>query len=404
MEAGGAADAAECTRLGMVCWDARGYAEAVSHFRAALRRDPRFLPALLCHRALLMQSPTLLARGAAACVGDTDPDRAREQVNALKRDAAARAEGQRFVDSLVDLRCPSALCLRGVWVDFIDGNYDAAVRLYTLAGEAGCSVAAYNVGVSCAVGEGTSLDMALAEQWYRRAMAAGHASAAYNLGVLHDTGDRALRDRSAAAAFYESAVAMGHTDAAYNLGLLFDRGDGVQRDFVRAAALYRLAANAGDSEAAYQLARMFEVGDGVECDTRRAVELFTSAADAGHAEACCALGMLHLTRCGDDTGGCRVAQDRRHAARLLLLAAELGSEEAKERRQRLLRSPSPPLLKAAEDLISWFDGNPPGADQVELALQMLDDEGVEDDAELSDEDHDENGQQEEHHENGDIPR
>lgn len=136
------------------------------------------------------------------------------------------------------------------------GDYDTALREFTIAAEAGLHLAQYNLGVMYFTGEGVPQDYALAYTWTRMAAEQGHINAQYNLGTLFYNG---LGMRSAAFTrwplvlfyrqsnfaealkWYGYAAEYDHGEAQYNLATMYEKGEGVDEDIIMATVWARLA-------------------------------------------------------------------------------------------------------------------------------------------------------------------
>jgi TPR repeat protein len=136
------------------------------------------------------------------------------------------------------------------------GDYETALREFTIAAEAGLHLAQYNLGVMYFSGEGVPQDYALAYKWTRMAAEQGHINAQYNLGTLFYNG---LGMRSEvfthwplvlifnqsnleeALKWYGNAAEYDHGEAQYNLATMYEQGEGVAQDLVVATMWARLA-------------------------------------------------------------------------------------------------------------------------------------------------------------------
>lgn len=136
------------------------------------------------------------------------------------------------------------------------GDYDTALREFTIAAEAGLHLAQYNLGVMYFTGEGVTQDYTLAYKWTRMAAEQGHINAQYNLGTLFYNG---LGMRSAvftrwplllfyrqsnfeeALKWYGYAAEYDHGEAQYLLATMYEKGEGVDQDLIMASVWARLA-------------------------------------------------------------------------------------------------------------------------------------------------------------------
>ena len=126
-------------------------------------------------------------------------------------------------------------------------DYKAALDAWLLSAADGDPRALFNLGQMYRTGKGVEANLAIAEQYYRRAAALGHVEAQANLGVLYFSqspprADDALR-------VWEQAARRGHAQSQFLLGVQYFNGEYAPRDVVRAYAWISLAADAGYGEA-----------------------------------------------------------------------------------------------------------------------------------------------------------
>ena len=132
------------------------------------------------------------------------------------------------------------------------GDYRKAVEQWRPAANAGDAQAQFNLGQAYKLGRGVPVDMALAEQWYRKAALQGLPQAETNYGLaLFDQGKR-----GEALPWLEKSTARGEPRAQLVLGTMLFNGDGVPKDWRRAYALLVRASAAGLPSANKVLAQM----------------------------------------------------------------------------------------------------------------------------------------------------
>lgn len=137
-----------------------------------------------------------------------------------------------------------------------NGDYETAIKEFTLSAESGLSVAQFNLGVMYFTGRGTPQDYEKAFHWIKLAAEQGHVNAQFNLGTLYYNGlgmqptwmtywPLALINRKdnlhAAARWYQAAAAQDHGAAQYYLATMYEAGYGVQQDLQVAYLWARLA-------------------------------------------------------------------------------------------------------------------------------------------------------------------
>ena len=132
------------------------------------------------------------------------------------------------------------------------GDYRKAVAEWRGPAIAGDADAQFNLGQAYKLGRGVAVDLAMAEEWYRRAAVQGHPQASDNYGLALFQNNK----RDQAAEWLEKSAARGEPRTQYVLGTMYFNGDVVKRDFVRAYALMTRASAAGIAQATTTLAQM----------------------------------------------------------------------------------------------------------------------------------------------------
>src|SRR5439155_16541323 len=126
-------------------------------------------------------------------------------------------------------------------------DYVEALRLYTMAADAGNPVAQTNLGTSYVEGRVVKQDYAQAAAWFRKAAAQGDPQAQFNLARMYDSGRGVARNPEEAFQLYRDAAKTGLPAAQLNLGVAYAEGKGVSKDPVEAHRWFNLAAgNAED--------------------------------------------------------------------------------------------------------------------------------------------------------------
>lgn len=131
-------------------------------------------------------------------------------------------------------------------------DYDAAVAQWQGPAAKGDPDAMFNMGQACKLGRGVPLDLAKAEDFYRRAAQKGHIRAADNYGMLLFQTNRQIQ----AIPWLNAAADRGEPRAMYILGIAAFNGDYAPKDLVRAFALMTRASQAGLQQATNSLAAM----------------------------------------------------------------------------------------------------------------------------------------------------
>ncbi|QND51413.1 sel1 repeat family protein [Phyllobacterium sp. 628] len=153
-------------------------------------------------------------------------------------------------------------------VHYDDGDFSAALKLWSLKAMDGDPAAQNNFGVLHARGEGVEQDSAEAAQWFRKAAAQDLATAHYNLGLMTARGEGVPRDKIKGAEWVRKAAQLGHTKAQAILGHLYVAGDqGVPLDLAEAAKWYRKAAKQGHEGAARSLIELYAANPALSIPT-----------------------------------------------------------------------------------------------------------------------------------------
>lgn len=181
-----------------------------------------------------------------------------------------------------------------------DGNgvavdHGKALELWTKSANQGFSRARYNLGLMYENGrDGLEPDIEESIKWYVRAAASKNPDAFTNLGFIFETGKRGEPDFDLAQQYYRGGVALGAAQSMANLGMLYVEGTGVTQDYSDALALFQEGALLGNGNAISNLAAMYENGYGVVRDVTAAYALYFEALYLGHPRA--ALNIAFLLR------------------------------------------------------------------------------------------------------------
>ena len=128
-----------------------------------------------------------------------------------------------------------------------------AAVLFAASADEGHCVAAYNLGVMYANGDGVKKDPARAVHYWKEGDEAEDEDAQFNLGCMYYLGKGVEKDLEEAVDCWKAAAAQGfrcgHAGAQRNLGIMYMRGEGVTVDLKQAARWFETAAAQGDAEA-----------------------------------------------------------------------------------------------------------------------------------------------------------
>lgn len=197
-------------------------------------------------------------------------------------------------------------------------DYTKAIKLFMGQAAKGDKNAQFAMGRIYQEGTGLeSSNMALAEEYYRKAAAQGHETAQFNLAVilLNDQarvleGLKQLKDSAAA----------GSSKAKLMLGQLYANGQGVTQNFETAKTYFNEAAEKGEADAFVLLGQMSELGKGATQDMKQALAHYENAAKRDSVPAILKLAQLYIN------GAEGVTKDAAKAKEWL----EIGAEKEKE--------------------------------------------------------------------------
>ncbi len=147
------------------------------------------------------------------------------------------------------------------------GDYKTAVAEWRGPANAGDADAQFNMGQAYKLGRGVPMDLAKAEQFYKRAADQGHLQASDNYGLILFQNQR----RKEALPYLQASANRGEPRAQYVLGTGHFNGDFVEKDWIKAYALMTRASAAGLPQATSNMAQMDKY---IPLDQRRrAIEL-----------------------------------------------------------------------------------------------------------------------------------
>ncbi|HEY0622044.1 SPOR domain-containing protein [Sphingomonas sp.] len=132
------------------------------------------------------------------------------------------------------------------------GDYKKALAEWRGPAAAGDPDAQFNMGQAYKLGRGVPVDLAMAEEWYRKAALQGHPQAEESYGLTLFENNK----RAQAAEWLNKAAGRGEQRAQYVLGTMYFNGDGVERDWIRGYALTVRAAAQGMRQASTAQAQM----------------------------------------------------------------------------------------------------------------------------------------------------
>ncbi|MEM7056792.1 MAG: tetratricopeptide repeat protein [Pseudomonadota bacterium] len=179
-------------------------------------------------------------------------------------------------------------------LDYIAGNYQAALEVLIPAAEAGDANAQNIVGDAYDVGNGVDIDYNLARDWWTKSADQGFSKALYNLGKMLSEGRDGLEpDYEEAKRRLTESARKANGDAFNELGLMHALGRGGPVDHAKSIEFYMKGHELGSTIATSNLGAVYAAGQGVEVDYAKAFELSTIAAERGDGQANHNLGVMY---------------------------------------------------------------------------------------------------------------
>lgn len=150
------------------------------------------------------------------------------------------------------------------------------------------------LGLMYHIGEGVSIDVNVATQWYQRAYQHGATDVAYLLGSIYEDGDGVPKDLNTAFRWYRLAADGDDNPLIkFHIAAMYEHGDGTPKDISAAIQWYSLAAKQNLPCAQSSLGNLYENGAGTVKDFSAAVNLYRQAADQGDVGGMLGLGSMY---------------------------------------------------------------------------------------------------------------
>ena len=139
---------------------------------------------------------------------------------------------------------------------------------------------------------------------------------------------------------------------------MYENGLGVTQIHKLAVKWYRKAAEQGYAPAQFNLGNMYDNGEGVTQDYKQAVKWYRKAAEQGFASAQYNLGSMYMLLIKNGHG---VIQDKVLAHMWFNIANLEGTNNAREKMDRIAKEMSPSQIEKAQDMArEWVAKHPPG--------------------------------------------
>jgi TPR repeat protein len=180
---------------------------------------------------------------------------------------------------------------------FNRGDYKTSYNLIRPLAKKGFAQAQYSLGIMYEKGKGVDINLKKAKKWFQLSAQQGISKAQFKLGLIYRNGQGGEKNYSKAIKWWELAATRGNAKAQINLGLIFENGLGVPQDYNKAIRLYSMAAGDGNIKAQkylnsllnkkveaqinFGLGVRFENGQGVVRDYNEAIRWYNLAANLG---------------------------------------------------------------------------------------------------------------------------
>jgi TPR repeat protein len=168
-----------------------------------------------------------------------------------------------------------------------------AGQWYARAVDAGCDGARYGLGRSLVLGTGVPQNRAAAVPHLEFALRMGERDAAFWLGVALEADDPA-----GSAKYFRAAAENNNPKAMVKIGRCLAQGKGVLANPAEAAAFFKRAARMGEGEGLFEYGNALRVGAGVKQDYPRAMKYLKKAAAKDCPRAHGLVGFLHQNGLG----------------------------------------------------------------------------------------------------------
>ena len=210
-------------------------------------------------------------------------------------------------------------CYRHGWG--IEQDLTAAFEWFLRAAETGDATAMAAVGNCYAAGEGVEADEAQMAEWYLKSADAGNPEGMLDIGICYENGTGVEQNEALALEYYLKSAEQGSLLSMQKAAGCYLFGVGTEKDPSQAFAWMQKLAQTGDHDGMYNLGMMYQYGFGTQESPEDAYLWYRRAAENGDPQA------MYMT------GWCLEHQYGVKSAALdwYTRAAELGSEEARER-------------------------------------------------------------------------
>ena len=212
-------------------------------------------------------------------------------------------------------------------IEYDNGQYDEAVKLFREAAKYGFPSAIANLGKCYYDGVGVSQNHALAMRYFEMAADKDNHLAMHYLGELHYSGEQADKNDSLAYEYYKQAANSGYAQSQKMLGLFYEKGIYVNADSEESLKWYTLAAKQNDSDALYKVGMHQVEQDSINGLSKRklrkspAIDYMRRAARSGNKDA-----QSFIVKCFAE--GKYLKKSRKKSFEWMKSIAELGDDNA----------------------------------------------------------------------------
>ena len=159
------------------------------------------------------------------------------------------------------------------------GDYENAIKWFTLSANQGYVIAQHLLGGIYEKGQGVPQDYIEAAKWYQLAADHGFMIAQDNLGQMYQFGRGVPQDISKAIKWYKLASENGNYFSSWTLGTIYSIGGSVPKNEAEAAKWFLVGAEQGDSTSQFAIAQYYRLGLGVPVDYQEAMKWYEESSD-----------------------------------------------------------------------------------------------------------------------------
>ncbi|MBF0247231.1 MAG: sel1 repeat family protein [Alphaproteobacteria bacterium] len=163
-------------------------------------------------------------------------------------------------------------------------QFDKAVAIFKPMAENGHPPSQFSMGLMYHLGRNVEKDLAVAYDWYKKAVLQDYAPALNNMGMMYLKGEYVAENKVIARKLFETASA-DHTQARDNYAKCLEYGWGGEQDIGQAINFYQIAGEGGYVLGWHHLAQIYDQGRPPEVprDEDKAVRWYIAAAEKNFA-------------------------------------------------------------------------------------------------------------------------